>query len=204
MLFFFVLVKTNTKLKWFTAFPQIVSRVGHSNPEVYKYLSQLIITVMEAYPKQALWLFMSVVKSTKENRQSRGRQILSQLGVCLSPFLLSRYLIYCQLLFHQSNPHTNRNHVSKLITTCLTMTNELLALCDHPVDDNKSTLSMSKDFPRLNRLGCSELIIPLQESLTVTLPPPSSVESTHQPFPLNTPTFKGFLIRIIVTAANSF
>jgi serine/threonine-protein kinase ATR len=78
------------------------------------------------------------------------------------------------------------------------MTNELLALCDHPVDENKSTLSMSKDFPRLNRLGCSELIIPLQESLTVTLPPPSSVESNHQPFPLNTPTFKGFLIRIIV------
>lgn len=83
------------------------------------------------------------------------------------------------------------------------MTNELLALCDHPVDDNKSTLSMSKDFPRLNRLGCSELIIPLQESLTVTLPPPSSVESTHQPFPLNIPTFKGFFIRIIVTTAYS-
>jgi serine/threonine-protein kinase ATR len=79
------------------------------------------------------------------------------------------------------------------------MTNELLALCDHPVDENKSTLSMSKDFPKLNRLGCSELIIPLQESLTVTLPPPSSVESTHQPFPLNTPTFKGFFICIIVT-----
>ena len=83
--FFLVLAETNTKLKWFTAFPQIVSRVGHSNPEVYKYLSQLIITVMEAYPKQALWLFMSVVKSTKENRQSRGRQILSQLGVCFNP-----------------------------------------------------------------------------------------------------------------------
>ena len=76
------------------------------------------------------------------------------------------------------------------------MTNELLALCDHPVDDNKSTLSMSKDFPRLNRLGCSELIIPLQESLTVTLPPPSSEESTHQPFPLNTPTFKGLFTRV--------
>ena len=83
--FFLVLARINIKLKWFTAFPQIVSRVGHSNPEVYKHLSQLIITVMEAYPKQALWLFMSVVKSTKENRQSRGRQILSQLGVCFPP-----------------------------------------------------------------------------------------------------------------------
>jgi hypothetical protein len=100
---FFVLAKVDTKLKWFTAFPQIVSRVSHSNPEVYKYLSQLIITVMEAYPKQALWLFMSVVKSTKENRQSRGRQILSQLGVCFTSE--SRHLISCQLFFPEQSAY---------------------------------------------------------------------------------------------------
>ena len=88
----FLLSKVDRKLKWFTAFPQIVSRVSHSNPEVYKYLSQLIITVMEAYPEQALWLFMSVVKSTKENRQSRGRQILDQLGVCFTSICIS-YLL---------------------------------------------------------------------------------------------------------------
>lgn len=36
---------------------------------------------MEEYPKQALWLFTSVVKSTKSGREQRGKQILDQLKV---------------------------------------------------------------------------------------------------------------------------
>lgn len=68
-------------VQWFTAFPQIVSRVGHDNTEVYKHLSALIVTIIQAYPLQALWLFTSVMKSTKSNRETRGRLILSQLQV---------------------------------------------------------------------------------------------------------------------------
>lgn len=58
-----------------------MSRIGHTNPEVYKHLSNLIVKVMEEYPKQALWLFTSVVKSTKSGREQRGKQILDQLKV---------------------------------------------------------------------------------------------------------------------------
>ena len=81
---------------------------------------------------------------------------------------------------------------------CVAMTNELLALCDHPIDDDaKKSLSMKKDFPKLFRLGQSRLIIPLQESLTATLPPSSSgISNGHQPFPTNTPTFQGMFISI--------
>lgn len=71
------------------------------------------------------------------------------------------------------------------------MTNELLALCDYQIDDDKRTLNMRKDFPRLSPLGHCELIIPLQESLTANLPPSSSSQSTHQPFPANLPMFHG-------------
>jgi serine/threonine-protein kinase ATR len=74
-------------MKWFTAFPQIVSRVGHKNDEVYTVLSTLIVTVMQHYPKQTLWLFTSVVKSTKKNRELRGRQILDQLRVGVFIFI---------------------------------------------------------------------------------------------------------------------
>jgi len=91
----------------------------------------------------------------------------------------------------QSNPHNLQSQVATLIKESQNMTKELLALCDRFVDENKTTLSMSKDFPRLNALGNSSLIIPLQESLTASLPPASSDESTHQPFPLDVPTFKG-------------
>ncbi|KAF8961112.1 hypothetical protein BDZ97DRAFT_1664899 [Flammula alnicola] len=163
--------------KWFTAFPQIVSRVGHNNPEVFQSLSKLIITIMQAYPNQSLWLFTSVVKSTKPNRQKRGKLILEQL---------------------RNNPHNHRNNVAMLINESIRMTNELLNLCDQHVDENKLVLSMSKDFPRLKALGRSNLIIPLQESLTASLPPDSASESTHQPFPLDTPTFQEFADEIEV------
>ena len=39
--------------------------------------------VLQEYPKQALWLFMSVVKSTKPVREQRGRMILDRLRVGL-------------------------------------------------------------------------------------------------------------------------
>jgi serine/threonine-protein kinase ATR len=71
------------------------------------------------------------------------------------------------------------------------MTNELLALCDHYInDDSKKMLTMAKDFPRLSSLGQSRLLIPLQESLNVNLPPNSSSGSEHQPFPPNAPLFE--------------
>ncbi|KAG6891315.1 hypothetical protein C0992_009196 [Termitomyces sp. T32_za158] len=160
--------------KWYTAFPQIVSRVGHSNPEVYKHLSKLIVQVLQEYPKQALWLFTSVVKSTKPNREHRGKQILKQL---------------------QNNPSNSGKEVVDLVQQCLAMTNELLDLCDYPIDEDKKTLTM-KDFKRLAELGRSPLIIPLQESLTASLPPTSSAESNHQPFPPNAPTFAKFFDEI--------
>lgn len=78
------------------------------------------------------------------------------------------------------------------------MVNGLLALCDFPAPepprnagpDARATLSMKRDIPQLAKLMPSPLIVPLQESLTATLPPTSStINSHHQPFPLNLPTF---------------
>ena len=145
---------------------------------------------MQEYPKQALWLFTSVVKSTKQNREQRGKLILDQLQV---NFHQASSILSQTEAAQQNNPQnqTTRTEITKLISQCLAMTNELLALCDYHVDDDKRVLSMSKDFPRLKNLGHSELIIPLQESLTASLPPTSSSSSTHQPFPPNAPTFNG-------------
>ncbi|KAF9567437.1 hypothetical protein CPC08DRAFT_22231 [Agrocybe pediades] len=165
-------IKAAPVYKWFTAFPQIVSRVTHDNVEVYKHLKTLILRVIDAYPNQALWLFVSAVKSNKSNRSNRGRDILNQI---------------------MNNPHNRGKRVASLVNESIAMADELLALCNKPVDQGKMTFSMSKDFPQLRRLGRSNVIIPLQESLTANLPPPNSSEdSVHEPFPLDAPTFQEF------------
>lgn len=56
---------------------------------MFKNLSKLIIRVLEEYPKQALWLFTSVVKSTKSNREQRGKKILEKLTVSGRLYLTS-------------------------------------------------------------------------------------------------------------------
>ncbi|KIK96405.1 hypothetical protein PAXRUDRAFT_310274 [Paxillus rubicundulus Ve08.2h10] len=159
--------------KWFTAFPQIVSRVGYSNSKVYAILSKLISKVIREYPHQALWLFASVVKSTKSNRESRGRAILDAL---------------------RNDPANAQTELPTLITQSHAMTDELLRLCNHPINDDCRTLNMKREFPKLAALGRSRLLIPLQESLTANLPPASSTteNSTHVPFPTSAPMFEEF------------
>ncbi|TFK72010.1 hypothetical protein BDN72DRAFT_869695 [Pluteus cervinus] len=160
--------------KWYTAFPQIVSRIGHTNPEVFKHLTVLIIRVLETYPKQALWLFMSVVKSNNKSRGTRGKNMLEQI---------------------RNHPKNAQTALAGLVRDSGAMANELLNLCDFPIPESKNTLSMNKEFPKLASLGRSSLIIPLQESLTATMPPFSPTESessNHQPFPTDAPTFQGF------------
>ncbi len=79
--------------------------------------------------------------------------------------------------------------MNKLISASLSMAAELLNLCNGQLGD-KSSVNMSKDFPRLFKLAPSPLIIPLQQSLTATLPPLSSTQvKDHKPFPIELPTF---------------
>ncbi|KAJ4479010.1 hypothetical protein J3R30DRAFT_3881305 [Lentinula aciculospora] len=165
-------IKNSPVYKWFTAFPQIVSRIGHINPEVYKQLARLIAKVIQSYPNQALWLFAAVIKSKKRERSQRGSLILERI---------------------RNNPSLANSSLPKLVNQSLDMTNELLELCNfHTPNLEKKRLTMTRDFPRLAGLGKSNLIIPLQESLTASLPPASVSDSLHQPFPSNAPTFAGF------------
>lgn len=83
-----------TVFQWYTAFPQITSRVGHDNAEVWKSLSKIILQVISEYPQQALWQFAPVVKSRNNIRNSRGRQIVNQLLVRFNKF----FFVYVQHL----------------------------------------------------------------------------------------------------------
>lgn len=152
-------------------------------------LKKLILKVLEEYPKQALWIFSSVVKSTKSNREQRGRDILDRLKVSISKHAFWKKS-RSQVL-QKNNPGLAETEIPSLVKQILAMTDELLLLCDRHIKDEKKTLHMQKDFPGLAKIGCCDLIIPLRESLTASLPPASAEQSTHQPFPPNLPMFHG-------------
>lgn len=163
-------IKEIPAYKWFTAFPQIVSRVVHSSTEVFEILGSLIVSIMQEYPGQALWLFSSALRSTNPVRKKHGMAIMDML---------------------KSTPSGNKK-LHTLIKDMLNLTAGLLALCDRWMDPNRTVLSISRDYPELKSLGSSPLLIPLQDSLTANLPSSSSAEGVHQPFPPDPPTFSHF------------
>lgn len=87
------------------------------------------------------------------------------------------------------NQSESTGQTQQWIMATVTMTKQLLDLCNLSVNDNKKSLSMGKDFPSLQQLAPSQLIIPLQESLIASLPPSAASQRDHQPFPIDAPTF---------------
>ncbi|KAJ3075069.1 serine/threonine-protein kinase M1 [Podochytrium sp. JEL0797] len=76
---------------------------------------------------------------------------------------------------------------------------ELLKLCNYPIMGKESTLNMARDFPVLKRMTNLNMIIPIQKTLTVTLPSDGKASTLmHQPFPFDPPTIKEFYNEIEV------
>ena len=172
-------------LQWYTAFPQIVSRIGIKNEKAYETLALLIQMVIKEYPKQALWPFTAIAKSTSQARAKRSRAILQKLKVRSA----QSYLMDTSERILQSV-----KDVYARILSMTKLTEELLKFCRADVREAK-IMYMSKSYKDLYRMFNAEdtshdILIPLQESLAANLPPQSASESTHQPFPVDAPVFK--------------
>ncbi|KAJ1308398.1 hypothetical protein OPQ81_004104 [Rhizoctonia solani] len=158
-------INTLKPFQWFTALPQLLSRVTHPNRLAYKYLSKIIISVLITFPQQALWCVSPLGQSRNVERAGRGRDILEK-------------------------SQSAGDEVKELIVQSRAMVKELLTMSEKEIPENEYTLSMQRHFPGLARLVPSKLIMPLQEFLTVNLPVSPAI--TYQPFPPNIPRFNKF------------
>jgi serine/threonine-protein kinase ATR len=70
---------------WYTAFPQIITRISHLNKSVWEVLQLIILKVAGQYPRQTLWSLLAVLHSTQDERRTRGAAILKKLAVSHSP-----------------------------------------------------------------------------------------------------------------------
>ncbi|KAI0776189.1 hypothetical protein BD413DRAFT_469293 [Trametes elegans] len=164
-------VKHVAAFKWYTAFPQIVSRIGIKNRSAYDVLSSILSRVISEYPKQALWPFCAVYNSKDPNseRKLRAAAILKKLL------------------------RDDKNNVPQMITVMTHLT-EIFMEVTTLEPGSKTRLRLSHVCGKLRESNPfpSPAIIPLEASLTASLPlasVPSSLDSGHYPFPVNVPTF---------------
>jgi hypothetical protein len=67
--------------QFLTAFPQIVSRIGHNNKDVAQILMKIMATVIQHYPRQALWPTVGVMQSNRPERKATCTVVLRRAQV---------------------------------------------------------------------------------------------------------------------------
>ncbi|CDZ97128.1 serine threonine-protein kinase atr [Phaffia rhodozyma] len=165
--------------QWLTAFPQLVSRIGHPNGSVYRQIYRIIVYVVRTYPLQSIWSMVSVSQSKKEDRVKR-----------------------CVGIFDKLRAIDEVGNVSNLIDKALLMTKELLKLAKLDVSKSTADVSMDRVARSLKSLAPSPLMIPIQEALTVSLPSEAvSKGKDHNPFPVAPVRFAKFFDNVEVMSS---
>ncbi|XP_024518074.1 serine/threonine-protein kinase ATR [Selaginella moellendorffii] len=148
--------------QWLASLPQLVSRICHDNEEVVRLVKQIIQSVLQAYPQQALWTMAAVSKSDIPERRSAATEII------------------------QAAKFSTRNDDERAtFVQFATFIEHMVRLCFAPGASEKArslTLSTS-DFSSLKRMMPLQVIMPVQRALAVTLPADGLSNSSYNPFP---------------------
>ncbi|XP_022748509.1 serine/threonine-protein kinase ATR-like isoform X3 [Durio zibethinus] len=134
--------------QWLTVLPQLVSRICHQNEEIVKLVKNIIISVVRQYPQQALWIMAAVSKSTVPSRRAAAAEIIQA----------------ARKGFSQGNSGNN------LFAQVASLIDHLIKLCFHAGQPKSRTINISTEFSALKRMMPLGIIMPIQQSLTVTLP----------------------------------
>lgn len=144
--------------RWMPVLAQLVSRVCHRHPLVHGYISQTLGAILITFAQQAVWTLMGLVKSRVQLRKERGDGILRQAR----------------------SSERGREH-RKLFATIEGLFDELIRVAQDPsngqpgppgappqpaaANDKSYRLVVANDAA----LGSTNVLLPLQSSLTVVL-----------------------------------
>lgn len=172
--------------QFYTALPQIVARITHPNPEIYRYLQQIIIKVVSAHPQQALWSLLALSTSNQADRRNRGSTILASLRGTPKKVDVGSF------------------DLRAMIKNGEKLTNALLMACTAGDFQGNRTIpaSISTDLG-FNHRHCtpSPLAMPVESVLTATLPTLTDNVKTHKAFSRDIVTIDHFLDEVLILSS---
>ncbi|KAF2828831.1 hypothetical protein CC86DRAFT_319926 [Ophiobolus disseminans] len=169
---------------WYSAFPQIITRISHPNKNVWDALQSIIARVATTYPQQSLWSLLAVLHSTQDDRRSRGVAVLQKLR-------------------DASKRKGSSLDLKNLIIQGQRLTDALLAACDAPVEQRVARVSLSKDLSFSHKLAPSPLVVPIEANLLPNLPASNDSKTlrSHNPFPTDAITITAFMDDVLVLSS---
>ncbi|KAI0427754.1 phosphatidylinositol 3 [Xylaria sp. FL1042] len=169
---------------FYTALPQLVARIAHPNLDVFRVLQAIILKVVEAYPRQALWSLFAIMttKQATSERRARGQQIL--------------------LHVKDRNVKVENGAFSlpSLLRKGERLAEQLLLACNNgDFQSNRTTMaSITRDLRFNHKCTPCPLVVPIEACLTATLPTLTDNSKRHKAFSGDVITISSFLDEVLV------
>lgn len=171
---------------FYTALPQVVARIAHPNPSVFERLTHIIVKVVEAHPRQALWSLIGAMTTKQASeRKARGTQILQTLRSISRKVDGASY------------------DLKYLLRVGEKLAEQLLLACQNgDFHGNKTvTASLTRDLRFNHKCTPCPLVVPVESSLTATLPAVSEYIKKHKAFSRDVVTIECFLDEVLVLSS---
>lgn len=169
---------------FYTAMPQIVARIAHPNSDIFTHLQHIIIKVVEAHPRQALWGLFAIMTSKQSSERTRR-------GV--------------QLMTHLRNSSVRRVDGSaydlrQLLRMGEKLAEQLLLACNNgDFQSNRTThASITRDLNFNHRCTPCPLVVPIEACLIATLPTLTDNIKKHKAFSRDVVAIDSFLDDVLV------
>ncbi|KAI9786756.1 MAG: serine/threonine-protein kinase M1 [Peltula sp. TS41687] len=167
---------------FYTAFTQIVARICHPNKAVFGMLQRIILRVVSAHPQQALWTLLALVKSSSKDRATRGAACLSRIKDTPK----------------RGKSETGHIDLKTLINQGQRLSDQLLQVCEGEIQGRPSHVSLSKELGFNHRSTPCGLVVPLETTLSASLPIIPDTMKAHRAFSADTITISAILDDVLV------
>ncbi|PGG99288.1 Atypical/PIKK/ATR protein kinase [Polytolypa hystricis UAMH7299] len=138
----------------FTILPQIVARICHSNSAVYNILTGIVVKTATAFPQQALWTVLAMLKSSSKDRASRGMSCIQKITEAAKKLKTEPSVADMRNIINQGQKFSE----------------ELLRLCVARIEDKSSKVSLARNLNFNHKTAPCKLVIPLEVALIPSLP----------------------------------
>lgn len=170
---------------FYTAMPQMISRLTHQNAEVWKQLCSMLVTIISAHPAQGLWSLLAVINATDRTRVDRGTEILNRLRDS------------------HTRSKTDNFDLRILIAQGQKLSDGLLHACEAPIEPRETNVSLSKVLGLNTKLAPNPLVVPITSTLNISLPSGATGETIrrHKAFVQDKVTIQSFLDDVLVLSS---
>ncbi|RFU77784.1 phosphatidyl inositol 3-kinase [Trichoderma arundinaceum] len=171
---------------FYTALSQIVARIAHPNANVFERLTHIIVKVVEAHPRQALWSLIGIMTTRQvSERKARGSQVLQTLRSVSKKVDGASY------------------DLKYLIRAGEKLAEQLLLACHNGDFHGNKTVhaSLTKDLRFNQKCTPCPLVVPVESSLTATLPAVSEHVKKHKAFSRDVVSIDCFLDDVLVLSS---